>query len=66
MAINRDDVFRGPDEASPEALFLLPYRQVCRRKASGETRMAAVLITGANLGLGLEFSRQYGADGWRV
>jgi NAD(P)-dependent dehydrogenase (short-subunit alcohol dehydrogenase family) len=25
-----------------------------------------VLITGANRGLGLEFSRQYAADGWRV
>ena len=27
---------------------------------------AAVLITGANRGLGFEFARQYGADGWRV
>src|SRR5210317_1232900 len=25
-----------------------------------------VLITGANRGLGLEFARQYAADGWRV
>src|ERR1700756_5485633 len=25
-----------------------------------------VLITGANRGLGLEFARQYGADGWNV
>jgi NAD(P)-dependent dehydrogenase (short-subunit alcohol dehydrogenase family) len=25
-----------------------------------------ILITGANRGLGLEFSRQYAADGWRV
>ncbi len=28
--------------------------------------MATVLITGANRGLGLEFARQYTADGWRV
>jgi NAD(P)-dependent dehydrogenase (short-subunit alcohol dehydrogenase family) len=29
-------------------------------------RMASVLITGANRGLGLEFAKQYAADGWRV
>lgn len=28
--------------------------------------MATVLITGANRGLGLEFARQYAADGWSV
>jgi NAD(P)-dependent dehydrogenase (short-subunit alcohol dehydrogenase family) len=28
--------------------------------------MATVLITGANRGLGLEFARQYAADGWEV
>ena len=28
--------------------------------------MPTVLITGANRGLGLEFSRQYAADNWRV
>ncbi|WP_340122923.1 SDR family oxidoreductase [Methylobacter svalbardensis] len=28
--------------------------------------MATVLITGANRGLGLEFCRQYAADGWNV
>lgn len=28
--------------------------------------MANVLITGANRGLGLEFCRQYAADGWKV
>lgn len=28
--------------------------------------MPTVLITGANKGLGLEFARQYAADGWRV
>ena len=27
---------------------------------------AAVLITGANRGLGFEFARQYATDGWRV
>jgi len=28
--------------------------------------MSTVLVTGANRGLGLEFSRQYAADGWHV
>ena len=28
--------------------------------------MKTVLVTGANRGLGLEFARQYAADGWRV
>ena len=28
--------------------------------------MPVVLITGANRGLGLEFARQYLADGWQV
>ena len=28
--------------------------------------MPSLLITGANRGLGLEFTRQYAADGWRV
>jgi NAD(P)-dependent dehydrogenase (short-subunit alcohol dehydrogenase family) len=28
--------------------------------------MPTILITGANRGLGLEFTRQYAADGWRV
>jgi NAD(P)-dependent dehydrogenase (short-subunit alcohol dehydrogenase family) len=28
--------------------------------------MPSTLITGANRGLGLEFTRQYLADGWRV
>jgi len=28
--------------------------------------MPTVLITGANRGIGLEFARQYGRDGWRV
>ena len=28
--------------------------------------MPSILITGANRGLGLEFARQYAADGWRV
>jgi len=28
--------------------------------------VSTVLVTGANRGLGLEFARQYGADGWKV
>ncbi len=28
--------------------------------------MPSILITGASRGLGLEFARQYAADGWRV
>lgn len=28
--------------------------------------MSTVLVTGANRGLGIEFARQYGADGWKV
>ena len=28
--------------------------------------MASVLVTGSNRGLGLEWVRQYAADGWRV
>src|SRR5436190_2643928 len=28
--------------------------------------MSTILVTGANRGLGLEFVRQYAADGWRV
>jgi NAD(P)-dependent dehydrogenase (short-subunit alcohol dehydrogenase family) len=28
--------------------------------------MSSILITGANRGLGLEFARQYAADGWDV
>jgi len=28
--------------------------------------MPSVLVTGANRGLGLEFAKQYSADGWRV
>jgi len=28
--------------------------------------MSTVLITGSNRGIGLEFARQYGRDGWRV
>ena len=28
--------------------------------------MPTVLVTGAGRGLGLEFARQYAADGWRV
>jgi NAD(P)-dependent dehydrogenase (short-subunit alcohol dehydrogenase family) len=32
----------------------------------GGLTMPTTLITGANRGLGLEFARQYAADGWRV
>lgn len=28
--------------------------------------MSTILITGANRGLGLEFTRQYATDGWEV
>ncbi|WP_375449911.1 SDR family NAD(P)-dependent oxidoreductase [uncultured Devosia sp.] len=28
--------------------------------------MPTVLITGANRGIGLEFARQYAAEGWHV
>ena len=28
--------------------------------------MATILVTGANRGLGLEFARQYAAEGWEV
>ena len=28
--------------------------------------MSTVLVTGANRGLGLEFAKQYAADGWEV
>jgi NAD(P)-dependent dehydrogenase (short-subunit alcohol dehydrogenase family) len=31
-----------------------------------EDMMPTILITGANRGLGLEFTRQYAADGWKV
>lgn len=33
---------------------------------AGEKAQMTVLITGANRGLGLEFARQYAADGWQV
>jgi hypothetical protein len=33
---------------------------------SKEAIMPSILITGANRGLGLEFSRQYAAEGWSV
>jgi NAD(P)-dependent dehydrogenase (short-subunit alcohol dehydrogenase family) len=35
-------------------------------KPRGKKEMQSTLITGANRGLGLEFSRQYAADGWQV
>jgi len=33
---------------------------------AGEDAMPSTLITGANRGIGLEFARQYFADGWQV
>ena len=33
---------------------------------NGGLRVPSVFVTGANRGLGLEFVRQYSADGWRV
>jgi len=33
---------------------------------TGKKEMPSTLITGANRGLGLEFARQYAADGWQV
>jgi len=35
-------------------------------RCHGDAAMSTVLITGANRGIGLEFARQYAADGWRV
>ena len=32
----------------------------------GDANMKTILITGANRGLGLEFSKQYAANGWQV
>jgi len=41
-----------------------------RRRGAGVTKqevtMPTVFITGANRGIGLEFARQYAAEGWRV
>src|ERR1700741_1456892 len=41
---------------------------VLNRNLAPEERliMSSILITGANRGLGLEFARQYAADGWDV
>src|SRR6476660_208358 len=36
------------------------------RSNAGEDAMPSTLITGANRGIGLEFARQYFADGWQV
>ena len=35
-------------------------------KREREEPMATVMITGANRGIGLEMTREYAADGWRV
>src|ERR1700751_4636922 len=56
-------VHRRNDNGNPQGslsefcrCFLVERRQI----------MSRVLITGANRGLGLEFVRQYAADGWDV
>jgi hypothetical protein len=48
-----------------ESGSLLPQQSSSVSKV-GKGPMTAVLITGANRGLGFEFSSQYVADGWRV
>jgi NAD(P)-dependent dehydrogenase (short-subunit alcohol dehydrogenase family) len=44
----------------------VPVRSRERHVNRLEEHLLSVLITGANRGLGLEFGRQYEADGWRV
>ncbi len=46
-------------------LFTLPGGDAVA-DAHGTSNKPTVLITGANRGLGLEFARQYAADGWKV
>jgi len=51
------------------ALAILGATPACADNHSDpvpETDAPTVLITGANRGLGLEFARQYAADGWKV
>ena len=46
-------------------LFALPGGNAAA-DAHGSSKKPTVLITGANRGLGLEFARQYAANGWKV
>lgn len=56
------------------ATFITAVFLICATPASSDDQMnpattgnkPTVLITGANRGLGLEFARQYAADGWHV
>lgn len=48
------------------ALFASPLLLATTACAAGHGDAKTVLITGANRGLGLEFARQYAADGWKV
>jgi NAD(P)-dependent dehydrogenase (short-subunit alcohol dehydrogenase family) len=41
-------------------------RTYFHKRSEEKLKMPTVLITGTNRGLGLEFVRQYAADGWRV
>lgn len=47
-------------------LAVVGQAAVADSHAAGEEAKPTVLITGANRGLGLEFARQYAADGWHV
>ena len=49
-------------EKSLSTLLLVLAMSVASGRASAET----VLITGANQGIGLEFAKQYAAQGWTV
>jgi NAD(P)-dependent dehydrogenase (short-subunit alcohol dehydrogenase family) len=44
----------------------IPVRRIRISAKPEKNEMLSTLITGANRGLGLEFARQYAADGWHV
>jgi NAD(P)-dependent dehydrogenase (short-subunit alcohol dehydrogenase family) len=46
--------------------FLLVVAAACAAAATSRAGADTVLITGANSGLGLEFAKQYAANGWTV